>query len=154
MKHPNKIEGGCLCGEIRYESTSPPLGAGYCHCSVCRKAYGHLYAALIQFSRDTLHFTKGSLSQYQETALAKRGFCKNCGSSLTFSYDNQPSLFILAGSLDCPEDFPFDNSEGSWGHTFMADKVSWLEITDGLPQHAQSAGFLGQAESRDNTDHD
>jgi len=142
-----KISGGCLCEAVRYESSTPPLGAGYCHCSQCRKAYGHLYAALIQFNRDDFKITKGHLSHYKSSGVAERSFCGDCGSSLLFSYPGQSTLFVLAGSLDKPDDCPFDDSKGSWGHTFIDDKVSWLEINDGLPQHKQSVGFLTEAES-------
>jgi hypothetical protein len=31
------LEGGCLCGVVRYEAAS--LG-GPCHCRTCRKAHG------------------------------------------------------------------------------------------------------------------
>ena len=39
-----KIEGGCLCGEIRYEADAEPFQVGYCHCSMCRKFHGAEYA--------------------------------------------------------------------------------------------------------------
>ena len=32
------LEGGCLCGAIRYKVTGPALDAGSCHCRSCRKA--------------------------------------------------------------------------------------------------------------------
>ena len=150
MNEALKITGGCICGAVRYKSTSPPKGAGYCHCSICRKAYGHLYAALILFSREGFEITKGNLAYYKLSDLSDRGFCKDCGSSLIFKYQNQPTLFVLAGSLDSPDDWSFDDLAGSWGHTFMDDKVPWLKINDGLPQHNQSAGFLIEAESSRN----
>ena len=146
MKDQRKIEGGCLCGSVRYTSSKPPMGGGYCHCSMCRKAYGHLYAALLQFSHEDFKIIKGKLTYYQESTLAKRSFCQHCGSSISFSYDGQPTLFVLAGTLDKPDDWPIDDSAGSWGHTFVADKVAWLEIKDGLPQHAQTVGFLDAAQ--------
>lgn len=146
MKNTTLISGGCLCEAVRYESSTPPLGAGYCHCCKCRKAYGHLYAALVQFNRDDFNISNGQLSHYKSSDLAERSFCKDCGSSLIFSYPGQSTLLALAGSLDNPNDCPFDDSEGSWGYTFTDDKVSWLEIGDGLPQHKQSVGFLADAE--------
>jgi len=146
MTNSTKITGSCLCEAVRYESTSSRLGAGYCHCSKCRKAYGHLYAALVQFNRDDFKITKGELSHYKSSDVAERSFCRDCGSSLLFSYPGQSTLFVLAGTLDFLDDCPFDDSEGSWGHTFTDDKVSWLEINDGLRQHKQSVGFLAEAE--------
>ena len=34
------IEGGCLCGGIRFELTEPPYTAGYCHCTRCQRRTG------------------------------------------------------------------------------------------------------------------
>ena len=34
------IEGGCLCGAIRYRVTAEPQGRTLCHCESCRRAAG------------------------------------------------------------------------------------------------------------------
>jgi hypothetical protein len=34
------LQGGCLCGAIRYEVTAPFLSAGYCHCTRCQRRTG------------------------------------------------------------------------------------------------------------------
>jgi hypothetical protein len=34
------LTGGCLCGAIRFELTSPPYTAGYCHCTRCQRRTG------------------------------------------------------------------------------------------------------------------
>jgi hypothetical protein len=34
------LDGGCLCGRIRYRLTAAPFDAGYCHCTLCRRASG------------------------------------------------------------------------------------------------------------------
>jgi hypothetical protein len=36
------VEGGCLCGAVRYAADSPPTNGHHCHCSMCRNAYGGL----------------------------------------------------------------------------------------------------------------
>jgi hypothetical protein len=30
------IEGGCLCGGIRYELSTDPYDCGWCHCRTCQ----------------------------------------------------------------------------------------------------------------------
>lgn len=34
------IEGGCLCGAVRYVITLPTKWCAHCHCSMCRRAHG------------------------------------------------------------------------------------------------------------------
>jgi hypothetical protein len=38
------IQGGCHCGVVRYTLVAPALSVQHCHCSRCRKVYGHLAA--------------------------------------------------------------------------------------------------------------
>src|SRR5262245_18585152 len=42
------VTGGCLCGAVRYESKEPPTEGYYCHCTMCRKHYGGLFAAAVR----------------------------------------------------------------------------------------------------------
>jgi hypothetical protein len=34
------LQGGCLCGAVRFEITAPFLSAGYCHCTHCQRRTG------------------------------------------------------------------------------------------------------------------
>lgn len=34
------LQGGCLCGAVRYEITAPFISAGYCHCTRCQRRTG------------------------------------------------------------------------------------------------------------------
>ena len=36
-----KIEGGCLCGKVRYSADAEPTFVGVCHCKNCQKGTGH-----------------------------------------------------------------------------------------------------------------
>ena len=35
---PRTIEGGCLCGEVRYRIQGEPVASTTCQCRTCRKA--------------------------------------------------------------------------------------------------------------------
>ena len=123
------------------------MDGGCCHCAMCQKAYGGLYAAMVWFYRADFQFTKGEPKYYRSSEFAHRGFCNNCGSPLVFTYDEQSKLVVLTGTLDYPGDWPFD-TEGWFGHAFVDDKVSWYEIRDGLPLHNRSAGYFDEAKAK------
>ena len=47
------LEGGCLCGFVRYRLTSLPMFVNGCHCRMCQKASGSAFAinAMIEADR-------------------------------------------------------------------------------------------------------
>jgi hypothetical protein len=50
------IEGGCLCGAIRYRATGAPYNITYCHCRTCRRASGAAFVSRARFSCSELGF--------------------------------------------------------------------------------------------------
>lgn len=130
------ITGGCLCGAIRYESSDPPNNGGCCHCDMCRKATGGLFFSWLSFPDGALRITKGEISYFKSSSHAKRGFCPDCGTSLAFAFEGNPTPEIAIGSLDHPDDWP--PQDGWWGHAFVDEKVSWHTISDEMAQHTSS----------------
>src|ERR1044071_3582944 len=43
MSRSHKLNGGCLCGGLRYEIEEPPFGIVDCHCVDCRRSSGAPY---------------------------------------------------------------------------------------------------------------
>ena len=130
------VLGGCLCGSIRYESAAAPFKGIYCHCAMCRKAYGGLFQMTVRFAGSAFRYTKGMPKFYRSSAYARRAFCPQCGSPIAFLYEGSPDTWTLFGSLDQPGDWPM-KKDASWGpvvHFCIESKVAWHEITDGLPQ--------------------
>jgi len=132
MSEKVKNTGGCLCGAVRYEVTQlqDDDGVGYCHCRMCQKAVGGLFAYVAVFSgaekSGTFRFTQGEAKYYRSSKLAERGFCRECGTPLVFRHSKYVAVMI--GSLDHPEDFPPDS------HTGIEGQIPWLKIADGLPR--------------------
>ena len=69
-----KLQGGCLCGAVRYEVSGDPAFVGHCHCEHCRKATasGHsTIAAYPEAMREHIRATSTSAtSSGERTALA------------------------------------------------------------------------------------
>jgi len=127
--------GGCLCGSIRYRASQAPKWASYCHCRMCRKISGAPFTGFVEFPEGTFDWIQGQSDQYKSSNSVIRRFCSNCRSSLTFEADG--ILFILLGSLDCPELVVFDC------HTYTESRLLGIELADGLPQFPGPVGGKG-----------
>jgi hypothetical protein len=92
-----RVEGGCLCGDVRILATGRPYRVGLCHCLDCRKHHGALFHASAIFPQDAVTIT-GATNEY-----AGRAFCPRCGSSV-FSR-SADEIEVSLGSLDAPDQF-------------------------------------------------
>ena len=104
MSEIERIEGGCLCGSIRYRACGPWLRFVHCHCSRCRKATGTAHATNLFTAPDNLEWLTGEanverydLPSAQSFAVC---FCRACGSPLPHLARSGSAWVIPAGSLD------------------------------------------------------
>jgi hypothetical protein len=94
--------GSCLCGGVQYEISGNMRPVVNCHCGQCRKTSGHYWAATA-VSRDDLTIkAESTLSWYQSSDAARRGFCTRCGASLFWDHSGEDEISIGAGTLDLP----------------------------------------------------
>lgn len=92
------VSGGCQCGAVRFSIGR--LGkASICHCRMCQKAFGGLFAPLVE-AYDIV-WTRGERSIFQSSKTNWRGFCSNCGTPLTYEFDGGTEIAI--GTLDDPD---------------------------------------------------
>ncbi len=119
--------GGCQCGAVRY-AFSEMADASFCHCRMCQRATGGLFAALVGTPKDGIVWTEGSPTLFASSSVAVRGFCGHCGTPLTFAYITGPQICVTIGSLDHPENAPIQIHYG------VESRVPWLKLCDGLPQ--------------------
>jgi len=50
-------EGGCLCRDVRYETTADPIWTTVCHCTFCQKLTGSAFLVEPIFKRKTVAFS-------------------------------------------------------------------------------------------------
>lgn len=126
------VEGGCLCGAVRYRVLGSFLRAGHCHCSRCRKHSGTAVCTQGRVRREDFRLLSGEevLRVYRpEPDAAAKVFCIRCGSSLFGGeWPEGPEVSIRLGSLDG------DPGIRPRYHTFVESRAPWDEITDTLPQ--------------------
>ena len=90
-----KIEGGCLCGKVRYSADAEPVFVGVCHCTNCQKGIGSAFAAVVALPKPALSVT-GSLKTFTDRgdsgkAMFRR-FCPECGSPLIDEAEVMPGM--------------------------------------------------------------
>ena len=122
------LKGQCDCGAVAFEVTGARKDVSVCHCGQCRRTSGHCWAATnapfdqVKFTNDT------GLKWYVSSSWAKRGFCKECGSSLFYRTNDENGIGIAAGCFDGPTGFSVSK------HIFVADKGDYYTIADDAPQ--------------------
>jgi hypothetical protein len=96
------LTGGCQCGAVRYALHEWPSNPHICHCRMCQKAFGSFFAPLTGVPRDKFEITRGALATFMSSDQAERGFCRNCGTPLSFRYVERQRIAVSIGSLDEP----------------------------------------------------
>jgi len=129
-----KHSGGCMCTNVRYELQDKNTWDVYCHCESCRKHTGAPVSILITCTPDQVRWTKGERALYQSSENRCRGFCPDCGTSLTWETEinGHHWLALHITTLDNPEEFPPTE------HVFHGEKLPWFEVDDDLPRHERS----------------
>jgi hypothetical protein len=133
--------GSCGCGAVQFTTFGPLRGIVYCHCSQCRKQSGHFFAATNVADSNIEIEGAESITWYSGSEVARRGFCRVCGSALFWKHDELDTISVLAGAFDTPSGLVADS------HIFVADKGDYYEIDDGLPQFETSAPSIKVAGS-------
>jgi hypothetical protein len=127
------LEGGCLCGAVRYRVRGKPTNTMICHCRTCRRATGSPVVAWLTFASADFEVTTGTLAEFRSTPPVRRGFCRTCGTPLTYSHQESPdSIDVTTCSLDEPQAFPPTH------HSWLSDDVGWVRFGDGLPAFQES----------------
>lgn len=131
---PGLILGSCLCGETAFEADADAvLLARNCHCHRCRRQTGAAHASNLFVPLEAVRFRRGeelrTIWKMPEAERFASGFCRRCGSAMPRPVEALGRYLIPMGTLDT------DPGMRPSSHIFVADKASWFQITDGLPQH-------------------
>lgn len=139
--------GGCQCGAVRYALYVAPQNAHACHCRMCQRATGGLFAALAGAPKGDFAWIKGAPRFFASSNLAQRGFCADCGTPLSFAYGiPEARIYVTIGSLDAPENAAIERQYG------VESKLPWVRFCEATPQEItgadpKAAAFLAQMKS-------
>ena len=98
-----RLTGGCQCGAVRFEATMQPEGVHVCHCRMCQKAVGGPFAVICPVLKTHFRVTRGAMAYFHSSDIARRGYCRDCGTPMTFEYPDYPDLGLLVGTFDEPD---------------------------------------------------
>jgi hypothetical protein len=130
------LQGGCLCGAVRFEITAPFLLAGYCHCTHCQRRTGTGASANGRVAREGFRLLAGEaqLRSFKPPTGVPKLFCATCGSAL-FSGDpfSDRQVAVRLGTLDG------DPGIRPQFRQFVGSAAPWEPLPeDGLVRHAGS----------------
>jgi len=128
-----KIQGSCLCGEVKYEFSGPIKVFQYCHCSRCQKFTGSAHASNIIIDPEQFQWLKGENAvgrfELPEVKHFATCFCTKCGSSLPWLTKSAKAVIVPAGTLD------EDPMEKPKHNIYYSDKASWYIDTSKLTKY-------------------
>jgi hypothetical protein len=123
------MRGQCCCGAVQFETGAAVRDVFVCHCSKCRRWHGHA-GAYARFVRSELVFTEQRGLAWYPVRNARRGFCRECGSSLFFDHAaDRKAISVCAGALDGPTGL------GIAAHIFVASKGDYYAVPTDAPVH-------------------
>ncbi|MEW2911451.1 GFA family protein [Leisingera sp. JC11] len=130
-----KFNGGCYCGAVRYQITGAPLWSGHCHCRSCQKALGGAFVTWAKVAKEDFAVTKGGIKTIEKSPGIVRGFCGDCGTTLTYAamsevdgQDWSADAWFSATTLDDP------SIARPKAHVFVSHRQPWIKLNDGLPE--------------------
>jgi hypothetical protein len=118
-----QLEGGCICGAVRFRATGKPKGVFWCHCQSCRRHSGAPVSVFVGLEHTAYQVTKGEITKFASSHRTTRGFCKTCGSTLTCESASLPNeAHFHVGSFDQPGQFQPTR------HFFRDEQLPWLHL--------------------------
>ena len=137
--------GGCSCGQVRFELRGKPMFTHACHCHLCQQSTGSAFILHSLIEGDLFELTSGKLADFEGPSgsgrrhIVKR--CSRCGDPIVSYFGETEHVAVVkTGALDDPNTFPPE------AHIFVNTKLSWIKLTDKMPQ------FEGFYDFVDNSD--
>ena len=124
------IEGGCYCGDIRYEAKGEVQASIQCHCRECQYITGGNPNVIMILPIDGFKFVRGKPQEFKRSDLEKavtRLFCGECGTAIGTKSPTRPESIILkVGTFDDPSIFDPEIA------IFTSDKQEFHHIGNNL----------------------
>ena len=131
--------GGCQCGAVRFRIRGELGRPSICHCRMCQKAAGNYFLPLAGAPRGRFSLTRGEPGWFASSDVARRGFCRDCGTPLFYDVLGADYIDVTLGSLDDPDDVR------PTAQTGVESRLVWFAQLPRLPGHESDEGEEGEA---------
>lgn len=129
------MQGGCICGAVRFTLLGPPISIQHCHCENCRKISGEFTSTGAVISRRFLLIEGAeNLGGYRTSPSFERQFCRTCSCYLFAYEDSEPDLMYFAPATIDGGRHP-GHPPGSESHIYLRSKCEWEQVADDLPKY-------------------
>ena len=132
MKLPQfPVEGGCICGAVRYRLKGPPLAVYNCHCKDCQRQSGATHSMSMPIAREHLEPLGDAPVGFDKPAdsgrVVRMMHCGQCGTVVWNEPLATPAILVVKpGTLD----------DSSWatpvGNIWTASRAAWVAIDPAL----------------------
>ena len=127
------LEGGCSCGQVRYQITQEPLFTHACHCTDCQRSTGSAFVVHSWVFED---FWEISGDVRATKLVAGSGadlepfYCTKCGTFIFCRNSKRPKGLIILRT------FTLDDTSllPPQAHIFTKDMKCWLSVSDDAPK--------------------
>ncbi len=117
-----------MCRRVRFEADVPNDEGYLCHCRMCQQATGSVSIAFINVPQANIRWEHAP-DWYVSSPIAKRAFCKECGSSLGFQFHEGKNMDLTVAAFDDPRYFRCTS------HTGIESRLdAWWHGTEGLKE--------------------
>ena len=132
-----KVEGGCYCGDVRYEAEGDPLMSLQCHCRECQYISGGSPNVTMAMPAAGFRYTKGEAKGFSRSDLdnpVTREFCANCGTHIASLVPGMPAALLKVGTLDDPSVFAPGMA------IYLSDTQVFHQVPEGIPTFDKMPG--------------
>jgi hypothetical protein len=133
LRMNSAIEGGCVCGGLRYRLDAAPTQTNDCHCIDCRRSSGAPFVTWGSVDRDKLTILAGQIRKIPH-AQRVRSFASCCGTQLFFEEaPDAETIDVTIASLDDP--LPFPPAMSIW----TEDRLPWVVLDESRAVYTRSS---------------
>ncbi|MGH8092327.1 MAG: GFA family protein [Chthoniobacterales bacterium] len=124
---PGTVEGGCLCGTVRFRLHATPKRGSDCHCEDCRRASAAPYVTWCSVPSKAIEVLSGEFLRVSHAGRL-RSFAACCCTPLFFQDEvNSEWIDVTVASLDAPNAFP------PVAAIWTEDKLPWVKLDPSRP---------------------
>lgn len=122
--------GQCLCGAVEVRGTRASNDVTACHCDQCQRWTGG--GPLLSVKVVDAQMDEAAVGTYRASAHGERGFCKQCGTTLFWRMQGEPTRYVPVGLLTDRAGLKVTSE------IFIDDRPAWFGAWNGAEQRTEA----------------